>query len=229
MQALILVDDGSTDRSAEVATRFLERNPGGRLFRHPRNLGMAEAIRTALTAVVLGLREGWLDPGDTVITMDADGQHRPEDVRALAERLEAGPWEVSLGRRDLSNYPLHKRVGNLGLSLLASLLSGQRLRDSECGLRALRAGGVARLLEHYTGHRYSCAMELAVLAGRLGLRIDNSLLIRVPHYRVGRANIWNGLQNAGMGLVALLRVALGWRRELEPDLQRVRQEMAGLV
>jgi len=222
-EVILLVDDGSTDGSADLARSFLARHPGARLWRHSRNLGMAGALATGLAAVVLRLREGWLDPLDTLVTMDADSQHRVEDALALGRRLETGSCDLCLGRRDLSGYPSYKKVGNRVLSAWASVLSGCRLADSECGLRALRAASTERLLPYYTGYRYSCAIELVVLAGRLGLRIDNSLSIRVPHYRAGRANVWNGIQNALLGLVAVLRLGLGLRRDLESHLRRVKR------
>jgi hypothetical protein len=114
--------------------------------------------------------------------------------------------EVALTRRDFSRYPRYKRLGNALMSLWGSLLSGFRYRDIESGFRGLRLRVVPAMLDYYTGYRYSCAQEIAIITARLGLRVDNSFETPIALYR-SQTGLRDVVCNAALGLVALVR----WR------------------
>jgi len=121
---IFVVDDGSTDGTAESASQA-----GAIVVTHPENRGKGAAIRTGLKAA--------RDVGcNVVVTVDADGQHPPEEARRL---LEASSDETALllGTRDLSRAgaPRGNVIGNRASNFFVSLFTYRRFRDTQCGLR----------------------------------------------------------------------------------------------
>src|ERR1700736_6769488 len=113
---VLVVDDGSRDKTAERA-----RQAGAEVIVHPKNRGKGETIKT-------GLRH-WLEGQiDFVIILDADGQHRPEEIeRFVAAALSADKPKLVLGNRmkDVSTMPLVRRLVNRWMSQQISALCGQ--------------------------------------------------------------------------------------------------------
>ena len=99
--------------------------------------------------------------------------------------VDEGGLDLVIGRRDLTVYPFYKRLGNAVLSLYGRLLTGFPFRDIECGFKVLRAGALPVILEYYSGYRYSCAQEIAVISVRKNLAIANDCPVSVPFYRRG--------------------------------------------
>jgi len=142
---VLVVDDGSSDRTAVVA-----RNAGAVVVRHAVNRGLGGALGTGLTgALKLG--------ADLIVTMDADGQHAGADAARVFERLEAGGVDFVIGSRMLSNVkgqtsnvpnghmPLVRRLANAAGNLVTRLLFGIWVSDSQSGLRGLTADAARRL------------------------------------------------------------------------------------
>jgi polyprenyl-phospho-N-acetylgalactosaminyl synthase len=131
---VVVVDDGSTDDTAAVA-----RRAGAEVVRHPVNLGQGAALQTGIDyAIARG--------ADIVVTFDADGQHSVDDVGRLVAALEGA--DVALGSRFLGSTigMSRARGGFLRLAVVVSnALSGLRLTDTHCGLRAFRASVAPRL------------------------------------------------------------------------------------
>lgn len=128
---LLVINDGSRD-----STRRILESLDVATVTHLCNLGYARAIQTAIKyALVCDY--------DALITLDADGQHHPEQVRALyAESINQG-WDVLIGSRyvgtrDYSNSPLGRRLGMQVFSFLVKLASGQRVYDTSSGLKVIR-------------------------------------------------------------------------------------------
>ena len=119
---VIVVDDGSSDGTAEVA-----RAAGARVVRHPYNKGNGAAVKT-------GIRHS---SGEFVLILDGDGQHSPEDARRIVERL--GEYDLVVGARSSSMHAsLVRRTGNGLLNLLASYLTGRPIPDLTSGFRGAR-------------------------------------------------------------------------------------------
>jgi glycosyltransferase involved in cell wall biosynthesis len=134
--AIVVVDDGSHDRTAEVATRH-----GCYVLRHSFNRGQGAALQTGIT---FALREG----ADVVVTFDADGQHQTADLPALMEPILAGRCDVALGNRFINGQsnvpPVRRLVLQLG-RLFTLMTSGLRVGDCHNGYRAFSRKGAAVL------------------------------------------------------------------------------------
>ncbi len=125
----IVVDDGSAAEFSDIFRRA--EKLGCLVVRHEQNHGKGAAIKTALRAA--GGRAG----ADGYITVYADGQHQPEDVRRIAERMDAAPNALILGTRDFHSrdVPVRSLLGNRITSVFFRLTSGLACPDTQTGLR----------------------------------------------------------------------------------------------
>ena len=154
---IIVADDGSHDRTAEIA-----RSKGALVVSHMQNMGLGAALRTGLNkARQLG--------ADCAVTFDADGQHDPKAVRALVQALNNA--DLVIGVRQHLGIPLHKRVGNFGLNLITCLFSGV-LTDSQSGSRAF--GKQALKLIRIRSNRYEVSSEIIIQVKKRGLRLGEA-------------------------------------------------------
>lgn len=184
---MILVDDGSTDGSADG----LRLPPGATIVRHPRNRGYGRAIATGLAHA----RAEW------VAIIDADGTYRPENLRDLwAEREEA---EMVVGRR-VGGDPRSRRFAKWFLRRLAETLSGERIPDLNSGLRLFRrdlALGFRGLIPD--GFSFTTTLTLAFLCN--GHRVRYVPIDYRP--RIGRSKI-RPLADTGSFLTLIVRMIL---------------------
>lgn len=135
---VVLVDDGSTDATAEIAARAAETLPL-QLERHPVNLGLGATLRDGLLKAV-----ELADPGDVVVTMDADNSHSPELIPRLVREVREGRDVVIASRyrpgSRVLGVPLARRaLSYWGGWLLRLLFPTPGVRDYTCGYRAYRA------------------------------------------------------------------------------------------
>lgn len=152
---VIVVDDGSSDRTAEIA-----RSKGARVVSHPRNMGLGAALRTGLEAA-RGLGAG------RTVTFDADGQHDPKAVQRLLEALDGA--DLSVGVRQHLDIPLHKRVGNFVLDFITYLFSGV-FTDSQSGSRAFNRRALEKI--RIKSNRYEVSSEIIIQAKKRGLKLE---------------------------------------------------------
>ncbi len=220
----VVVDDGSTDGSTGLLDAWATAGAGRVVLHHPRNRGMSKGLLTGFSYLMTQLDEGRLARDDVLVMLDADGQHLPSEIPLLVRRLSEGPFDVVLGRRDLSRYPFGKRFGNRCLSWWASRLGGQPYTDAESGFRVMRLWTVERLLPYFTALAYGCAQEIAVLTARQGARVDNSQPVTIRFYRKGVRHR-DGITNAVMALVAFGRSLTRPRLDAR---QRARLALAGV-
>lgn len=227
VDAVVVVDDGSTDDSASQVRALAAAHPQIVLLQLAANQGMSGALLVGFCYAWHLCQLGRLAPDDWVVTIDADGQHIPEEIPRLVQHGSQRRADVVLGCRDLGGYPWFKRVGNWGLSLWASLLSGHRYRDVECGFRAMRVRVLPHLIRYFTGRRYGCAQEIAVITSLLGFAVDNTFPTGIAYYRPG-ARVRDGLTNLGMGFLAWARVRLGLAYPLAGRVRQVLAEVRAL-
>ena len=221
MDVTIAVNDGSTDNCSQILASWIAGQPSCYVVDNPVNRGKASALKDGFALATLLLDEGLLSSGDLLYTFDADGQHTVDAIDHLAERVVSRELDMLLTRRDFRHYPRFKKVGNWGLSTIASVLGGFRYDDVECGFRVIRLGRLPAILSYYTGYKYSSEQELGIIAGRLGFKIDNSFDVEVPHYRAG-TKVPDGLINISLGFVAWLRLVLRLSGSKEALCRRMR-------
>ncbi|MGH7740266.1 MAG: glycosyltransferase family 2 protein, partial [bacterium] len=109
---LVCVNDGSTDDSLSILRRLSRKHKHLYVVALPANVGMAGALKQGFLFTLYLLNRKVVRENDVTVTIDADGQHRPEYIRDLVRYMDRKKVEVLLTRRDFSVYPLYKVLGN---------------------------------------------------------------------------------------------------------------------
>ena len=152
---VVFVDDGSTDGSFAVAARLHEITPNVRVVRFRRNFGKAAALQA-----------GFLQArGDIVITMDADLQDDPAEIPLLLAKLDEG-YDLVSGWKSHRQDPFQRRLFSKIFNWVIAVMSGVRLHDVNCGLKAYRAEVLHGLQLYGELHRF-----IPILAYFRGFRL----------------------------------------------------------
>lgn len=199
--AVLVVDDGSRDRTAALA-----RNAGAMVIRHPFNLGHGAALQT-------GYRFARERGFDFVIQLDADGQHEPRDIAVIAEALSGGACDIVLGSRFLggTGYPvsLVRRTTMRFFAVVVRLLTGWRVTDPTSGFQGLsRAAFEFHCGDHFPADFPDADVIVMAERARLTLR---EVPVRMYPPRPGRTlhpgwvklyYVWKQLVSLGMVVLA---------------------------
>ncbi|MBR0656998.1 glycosyltransferase family 2 protein [Plastoroseomonas arctica] len=159
---LLIVDDGSTDGTGAIAEAA-----GARVLRPSANAGKGAALRN-------GMRAAMAEGATWVLTMDADGQHRAQDLPRLVAVALATPRAIIIGSRraDQANAPAARRRANRVADFWVSWAAGCFIADSQSGFRAYPAVAL-QSLDRYEGRSQRFSFESAILidAARDGFAI----------------------------------------------------------
>jgi len=204
---IIIIDDGSNDGSGEIIGHWVNDKPNHQAFHHFKNLGKAMALRTGFRQILGLMESGQVDDNSIIVTVDGDGQHRVQDVKGIAAYMAEARLDMAVACRNLEEYPRYKKWGNALLSLQATLLSGIRYRDTQCGLRAIKAACIKPMLACYSGLRYSCEQEISIIVPRLGFCSDNAYEIPCPYLR-SNPTLFDAIVNWTWGWIAFIKVML---------------------
>jgi glycosyltransferase involved in cell wall biosynthesis len=171
---VVVVDDGSTD--ADIGALL-----GGTdivVLKHPRNAGKGQAILTALRYV----RE---HEGEFMITVDADGQHDPDDIPKLLDVMAGHPTAIVIGARrmDGPNVPASSRFGMRFSDFWLRVETGVAMRDTQSGFRAYPVAPISAL--RLAGRHYEFEVEVLAKAAWAGLEI-RSVDVGVTYAERGR-------------------------------------------
>jgi glycosyltransferase involved in cell wall biosynthesis len=171
---VLVVDDGSTD--GDIAGMF--RGTDIVVVRHDINLGKGKAILTALATV----RE---KGGEIMITVDADGQHHPSDIRKFLPVLAEDPTAIVIGARDMDspNVPSSSRFGMGFSDFWLRLETGVRMTDTQSGFRAYPVKLLSELV--FDSGRYDFEVEVLARAAWAGLAIK-SIGVEVTYPEKGK-------------------------------------------
>ncbi len=161
---VLFVDDGSRDGSFETIRRFRENDDRVRAIRFRRNYGKSAALAVGFEAA----------RGDAVVTMDADLQDDPAEVPGMVDLLGEGYDLVSGWKKDRKD-PLSKRLPSKLFNRVTGIVSGLRLHDFNCGLKAYRREVVETIPVYGELHRY-----LPVLAHWAGFRVTETPVLHHP-------------------------------------------------
>jgi glycosyltransferase involved in cell wall biosynthesis len=159
-----IVNDGSKDDTPKIA-----KEHGATVYNHRKNMGLGFALRT-------GFREALKKNFDIVITLDADGQHDPEDIEKLINRLHENNVDVIIGSRLMdksqwSNFPKHRLIGNILLTNLTNFAAKKKITtDSQSGYRILKKEVLEKI--HLTGKTMEIASEIIYETAKNNFKID---------------------------------------------------------
>lgn len=186
---LLLVDDGSSDATAEIASSAARRDGRIRVVRLARNYGQAAAMQVGFERAC----------GRIVVTMDGDLQNDPRDIPRLLERLDEGYDLVAGHRVDRKDAFLTRTLPSRVANALIRWITGTSLRDNGCSLKAYRREVLERMHIYSDMHRFIAPLA----AGTVGARVAE---VPVRHHprRHGRSKY--GLSRTWKVLADLLTV-----------------------
>jgi len=158
---VIVVDDGSVDATADAVA-----GTGAFLLKRPKNQGKGAALKTGFDYILS-------KDFDSVLIMDADGQHAPADIPLFFEKFRRTNADLIVGNRmeKITNMPLIRRLTNKSMSFILSFITRQRIPDSQCGYRLIKR----KVLEAVSldSSKYEIESELLLEASKTGFKIDS--------------------------------------------------------
>jgi len=178
---LIVVDDASTDRTNKIVKKM-----NVILITHKKNRGLGGALRSGFKKAL----EIAKNEDDIILTIDADGQHDPDEIPRFIKQVNKG-YDFVLGKRNLSKYPFIKKFGNAFLNYMTNLICDTDLRDTESGFRAFTKRALKGMI--FRAERYEIASEILYEVCRRAIKSSN-VDISIPIYVKG-VGIWDGFKN----------------------------------
>jgi UDP-N-acetylglucosamine---dolichyl-phosphate N-acetylglucosaminyltransferase len=196
---LIVVDDGSRDRTSKLASQ-----EDVVLLRHILNRGLGGALGTGITA---SLRLG----AEAIVTFDADGQHDPDDIARLLEPIKKEEADVVIGSRMLepTGVPYPRRIANWTANIVTYLLFRGWTTDSQSGLRAFSSQAAARIQIMTSGMEVSSEIIAETIKHRL-TRKEVPVQAIYTDYSLSKG------QSFRVGLQTLRKLILAKARRLTP-------------
>lgn len=210
VDTVFVVDDGSNDGTAALLDKATGSKRPEKVLTHPKNCGKGAALKTGLTyARQQGFRYA--------VTVDADGQHRADDIPALLKAVEEEPDALAIGSRGLQheNMPAKSTFANRFSNFWFALQTLQRLPDTQSGLRVYPLRRLHGL--RWMSARYEAELTLLVFSAWAGVKllpVPVSVYYpprdqRVTHFRPGRDFTRISVLNT---LLCFLMVVYGWPR-----------------
>jgi glycosyltransferase involved in cell wall biosynthesis len=199
---VIFVDDGSTDDGPREMKALAAEEPRVRVVRLRRNSGQTAAMDAGFRAAA----------GEVVVTLDADGQNPPSDIPRLVEALEGGA-AAAVGFRKRRADTAWKRLQSRIANGVRDRLSGDRVRDTGCSLKAYRADWLARVKLYEGMHRFLPTL----------LRLEGAEVVEVPvghRPRAGGASKYGMWNRVFRSFVDLLAVRWMRKRWLDYEVER---------
>ena len=156
---VIVVDDGSTDRTGDVALKA-----GAELISHGVNLGKGEALKSGFKVIA---------DDSIIVTIDGDGQHNPNEIPNLIKPIIEDGADLVNGSRYMNgpeeNTPLYRRVGQTVLDIATNISAGIKVTDSQSGFRAF--SNKSRNVFRFKDTGFAIESEMLVDAAEAGLKI----------------------------------------------------------
>lgn len=190
---IVVVDDGGGEPFRHFFVKAQEQ--GATVLVHEVNRGKGAALKTGLKHIAKTA------PDSHVVTADADGQHRPEDIAKLADAIPANPEALLLGSRDKKLMPPRSKAGNTLTCFVFWLTNGKWINDTQTGLRVLPPKTLARFAD-IEGDRYEYEMNMLVIAVREKIAIKE-IEIETIYIDDNASSHFNALRD-GMRIYKLL-------------------------
>jgi glycosyltransferase involved in cell wall biosynthesis len=189
---VIFIDDGSTDNSLKVIKEICKPDKRFRYISFRKNYGKSAALQT-------GFKEA---SGDVAVTMDADLQDDPNEITGLLKKLEEG-YDLVSGWKRKRQDPLIKKISSRFFNFITRLMTGIKIHDFNCGLKAYRKDVIENIKVYGELHRY-----VPVLADWEGFSVAESVVNHHPR-RYGKTKF--GISRYFKGFIDLITVLFSTR------------------
>jgi glycosyltransferase involved in cell wall biosynthesis len=187
---IIVIDDGSTDDTAQQA-----REAGAVVIQHPYNIGNGASVKS-------GIRRA---RGQILVTIDGDGQHDPNDIAKLVERI--GSYDMVVGSRNReSETAAHRDAANMVFNSLASYVSERKIEDLTSGFRAIKAH-IARQFVYLLPNKFSYPTTITLSVVRAGYSLGYESIKFAGRDKKTKSKI-NPLQDGMRFLMIILKIAV---------------------
>ncbi len=196
---LIMIDDGSNDRSWEIITQLGETDDRVKGLRFNRNYGKSAALQTGFRAA----------QGRVIITMDADLQDSPEEIPSLYKMITEDGYQLVSGWKKKRNDPLSKTIPSKFFNFVTRKMSGIHIHDFNCGLKAYDRVVVKNINVYGEMHRY-----IPVIAKWAGFRKIGEKAVEHYERKYGRTKF--GFERFVRGFLDLLTITFVGRFALRP-------------
>lgn len=196
---VLFIDDGSTDGSWNQIVSLNQANPNIKGIRFNRNYGKSAALQTGFRAAL----------GDVVITMDADLQDSPDEIPALYRMIKTEGYHLVSGWKKKRNDPLSKTIPSKFFNAVTRRLSGIKLHDFNCGLKAYDKAVVKNISVYGEMHRY-----IPVIAKWAGFKKIGEKAVEHRERKYGHTKF--GFERFVRGFLDLLTITFVGRFALRP-------------
>lgn len=193
----IVIDDNSGDRTSEIA-----KKAGAIVSRHDSNMGKGEAIKTGIKYALKRLSNV-----KNFVIIDADMQYDPGEAPKLLDVLENTRTDIVVGFRDWSTVPFRHRLGNFVWRMSFNLLFGTNLKDTNCGIMAIKKNAAKKIISALHGG-YIIENSILLHAVKKNLNIKQ-VPVTVMYKR--KSDIRRGLRMVGGIFVFIVKEGLKYR------------------
>ncbi|HMV10779.1 MAG TPA: glycosyltransferase family 2 protein [Cyclobacteriaceae bacterium] len=190
---VIFIDDGSTDNTWDVIEKISKEDSHIKGFRFNRNYGKSAALQTGFRAA----------QGDVVITMDADLQDSPDEVPELYKMIKTDGYHLVSGWKKKRNDPLSKTIPSKFFNKVTSMISGIKLHDFNCGLKAYDKKVIKNISVYGEMHRY-----IPVIAKWAGFKKIGEKVVEHRARKYGSTKFgWERFMNGFLDLLSITFVS----------------------
>ncbi|MEZ4919900.1 MAG: glycosyltransferase family 2 protein [Saprospiraceae bacterium] len=179
---VIFIDDGSTDNSWEIIESLKAENPAVRAIKFRRNYGKSAALHVGFEAA----------KGDVVITMDADLQDSPDEIPELYKMITEEGYDMVSGWKKKRHDPLEKRLPSKLFNAVASWMSGIKLHDFNCGLKAYRKAVIKAVEIYGEMHRWIPVLSKSAGFEKIGEKVVEHHARKYGYSKFGWERYVNG-------------------------------------
>ncbi|HNR21198.1 MAG TPA: glycosyltransferase family 2 protein [Bacteroidia bacterium] len=197
---IIFIDDGSTDNTWGVIEKLAAGNKNLRGIKFKRNNGKSAALQTGFTACV----------GKVVITMDADMQDSPDEIPGLYKMITEGGFDLVSGWKKKRHDPISKTIPSKFFNGITQWMSGIKLHDFNCGLKAYKSSVIKSIEVYGEMHRY-----IPVIAKWAGFKKIGERVVEHRARKYGQTKFgWERFINGFLDLLSIMFVSRFGKRPM---------------